>query len=300
VTGLSQSGSRGAGIAAVALALTGFSWGFILTKLIGQLGMPPPELAFWRLLIGSSVLIAIALAWRVPWPQSKLAVILAGLAFGAHQLLYITATQWTSVAIVALIGATQPLLIALVSHRTVGERVPRAVLGCAVLALAGVAVVVHANLHDSSRSLRGDLIAVVNVFAVTAYFLVAKRARVSGAPTLTLTAGVLFVALLVVAPAAAWGGVTAPGDRQWIYLLLLALGSGNGHLLLNWAHRRVSAALAALILALLPVLTAVWAHLVLGEPLGWRHGVGIVLVVAAIELGRRAEASGAAAEAASP
>ena len=288
---MSSSGSRGAGIAAVVLALTGFSWGFILTKLLGQLGVAPPVLAFWRLLIGSSVLIAIALAWRVPWPRSMRQVVLAGVAFGGHQLLYITATHWTSVAIVVLIGATQPLLIAIVSHRTVGERVPRAIYGCGLLALGGVALVVQANLHDSSRSLSGDLLAVVNVVVVTVYFLVAKRARLDGAPTLTLTAGIMFVALLVVAPAAAYTGVSEPGTTAWIYLLLLALGSGNGHLLLNWAHSRVSAALAALILALLPVLSGVWAHLVLGEPLGWQHGVGMVLVVAAIEVGRRADAA---------
>jgi len=253
--------------------------------------MAPPVLAFWRLLIGSATLIAVALIWRVPWPRSRLLVLLAGIAFGGHQLLYITATHSTSVAIVALMGATQPLLIAMVSRRTIGERVPRAMYGCGVLALAGVAIVVHANLDDSSRSLGGDLLAAVNVVVVTAYFLLAKRARLEGAPSLTLTAGILFVALLVVLPAALHAGVAEPGKTAWIYLLLLALGSGNGHLLLNWAHRHVTAALAALILALLPVLVAIWAHLVLGEPLGWSHAAGMVLVIAAIELGRRADAA---------
>jgi probable blue pigment (indigoidine) exporter len=281
----SPNETRGAGIAAVFLALAGFSWGFTLAKLIG---LPAPVIAFWRLLIGAGTLALAGVALRTPWPRSRF-VVLAGLAFGVHQLLYITATQTTSIAVVALIGATQPLLIAAVSHRTVGEHVPRALFACSLLALVGVGFVVHANLDASSRTLRGDLLAVANLFMVTIYFLAAKRARLDGAATVTLTAAILGIAFVVVTPFALYAGVVAPAGSQWAFLLLLALASGNCHLLLNWAHRRVTAALAALILAGLPVLAGVWAHLVLDEPLDWRHVVGMAVVVGAIELGRRAD-----------
>ena len=36
----------------------------------------------------------------------------------------------------------------------------------------------------------------------------------------------------------------------------------------------------------MPVLSSVWAYLVLDEAFTWRHGVGMALVICAIELGR--------------
>lgn len=278
---------RTVALAAVIVAVCGFSWGFILVKLIG---FPPPVLAFWRLFIGAAALHAAARIAGIRYPRLTGATVVAGLAFGAHQLLFIAATQNTSVAIVTLIAAVQPLVVAVLSRRVVGERVDPWLFGCAALAVSGVAVVVYANIDAASRSLTGDVLAVVNLFAFTAYFLAAKRARTGGAHTVTFTATVLWVALAVVAPVAALVGLAVPDGRQLGLLLLLALGSGNGHLLVNWAHPRISAALSSLVLAAVPLLASVWAHLVLGEPYGWRHLLGMLLVVAAIETGRRIEA----------
>jgi len=278
--------STGAGLAAVVVSVTGFSWGFILVKLIA---LPPPLLAFWRLVIGAAALLIVALLLRAPFPKLRGSLIVAGLAFGVHQLLFITCTSWTSVAIVTLIAALQPLLVALLSKRIVGEPVSPALFGCASVAVAGVAIVVNANLGHESRSLSGDLLAICNMFAFTAYFLAAKRARIDGAPTLTFTACALSIALVVVCPALLWVDSDWPTTRQWGFLALLALGPGNCHLLVNWAHTRISAALSALILAALPMLSSIWAYLVLNEPYTPQHLLGILIVLGAIEAGRRVE-----------
>jgi drug/metabolite transporter (DMT)-like permease len=284
-----KRGGAGSGVAALAVAVTAFSWGFIIVK---GLGLPPGTIAFWRLLIGAGALVVVAAAMRVPWPASWGPVLGAGVCFGLHQLVYIAATQRTSVAIVTLLGALQPLAVALVSRRTVGERVPGALVGWAAVGVAGVAVVVIANLDDASRSLDGDLLAVLNVFLYTGFFLFSKRARGEGAPVVTLTAGALGVALLVVAPALLWVEPVRPeAGWQWGLLALLALLPGNGHLLVNWAHVRVSATLASLVLAAVPLLSSVWAHLLFGEPYGPWHVLGMVLAGAAIEGGRRVEAA---------
>lgn len=290
VTGSCPSGpaptERGAGLAAVVVAATAFSWGFIIMK---SVALPPPVLGLYRLAIGAAVLSTAALLLRTRWPRTPGWALAAGVAFGANQLFVIAATQQTSVAIVTLIGATQPLLVTLASRRTVGERVPAALFGWSLAAVAGVLIVVDANLGDPSQSAIGDVFAVAAVLTFTGYFLLAKRARIAGAPTLTMTASMLWAALAVVVPAALVAGPRAPTGRDGLLIALLALGPGNGHLLLNWAHRKVSAALASLVLAGLPLLSALWAHLILGEPYTWRHVVGMLLVVAAIEGGRRAE-----------
>lgn len=264
----------------------GFSWGFIIVK---SVPLSAPVIAAWRLAIGAAVLVAVAALFRLPYRRLG-ASALAGAAFGVHQLLFIEATKLTAVAIVTLLGAAQPLLVALGSRRIARERVPGPLWAMAALALGGIAVVVGADLGHETRSLAGDLLAVANVVAFTAYFLLGKRARAEGAHTVTFTASMLAAAFVVVLPFALFRGWEAPAGADVALIALLALGPGNGHLLLNWAHRRVSAALASLVLASMPLLAALWAHLVLGEPYTWRHVVGIVLVAAATEGGRRVEA----------
>jgi drug/metabolite transporter (DMT)-like permease len=278
--------SRGAGIAAVMMAVMAFSWGFIIIK---TLPLPAPVIAAVRLAIGAVVLTAAAAALRVPWPLTRLSVLGAGVAFGAHQLVFILATQLTSVAIVTLVAATQPLMVAMVSYRALGERVSPWLWGCSVVAVAGVSIVVLASAGQVSRSWQGDLLAVLNAVLYTAYFLFAKRARMDGAPTLTFTASFLWVALAVVAPVVLVTGVTVPTAAQLGLLVVLALGPGNGHLLVNWAHRRVTAALSSIVLASIPILSSLWAKLVLGEPFTWQHVAGMTLVVIAIDRARRAE-----------
>lgn len=279
---------RGGGLAAAVVAVLGFSWGFTIVKVVP---LDPAPLAAWRLGLGSAGLGAIALAWRMPWPRLRGATLVAGAAFGAHQLLFISATRLTSIAVVTLIASIQPLVVALVSRRVIAEPVPRALVAWSVVGIAGVAVTMLATGGDEVRSLPGDLLAVANLVAFTGYFLAAKRARVDGAPTLTFTATFLGVALVPVAPVAALGGLSGlqVDGAAFGLLLLLAFGPGSGHLLLNWAHPRVSAALASLALASVPALASLWAHLVLGEPFGVWHVVGIGVVAAAIDGGRRVE-----------
>jgi len=89
---------RGAGLAAVVVAVTAFSWGFILFK---AMSLPMPVISFWRVALGAALLTGAALVLRVPWPEHKRFVIGAGIAFGAHQLVLIGAVKLTSVAIVS-------------------------------------------------------------------------------------------------------------------------------------------------------------------------------------------------------
>ena len=283
-----RSGSQvGAGVAAVVVATIGFSTGFPIVK---GIELPAATIAAWRLGLGVTVLGVAALLLRAPLPKRPGPIVAAGLAFGVHQLLFVEATKLTAIAIVTLVAAMQPLLVGLVSRRAVGEPVPRALVGWAVLAVSGVVLVAAATWGDDSRSLLGDLLAVANLAAFTTYFLAAKRARNAGAPALTFTVGFLGVAFLAILPIALLGDTIVPIRMLDASLLLvLALLPGNGHLLLTWAHSRVSAAMSSLVLAGIPVLASLWGRLFFDEPFGIYHVVGILAVVAAIEGGRRIE-----------
>ncbi len=277
----------GAGVGAVVLAAIVFSSGFVLVK---GLPLPAATIAFWRLVIGAGALLVAALVLRVGPPVRWGAMIGAGLAFGVHQLLYILATQQTSIAIVTLVGGAQPLVLALVSARALGERFSGRLLLWSLVAVVGVAIVVWANLDDRSRSLSGDVLSVLNLIAVSVFFLFIKRARTDGVHTLTLTTGMLLGALVVVTPVLALSEQRLPATgTHWVVIAALALLPGNGHLLVNWALSRVSTTLASLTLAAVPLLASIWAHLAFGEPYGVEHVLGSLFVAAAVEGGRRAE-----------
>lgn len=73
-------------------------------------------------------------------------------------------------------------------------------------------------------------------------------------------------------PPATWAGVA------YIALLPTALG----YFLATWAVRRSSPTLVAAYTTLQPLLSALLAVVFLGEVLGWRQGVGFVLIVAGL------------------
>ena len=292
------------GLLALVGALLVFSLGFPLVKAIP---LPAAGIALPRLLLAAAVIAVAAGVLRHSWPRPTGPVLLAGLAFGAHQLLFIGATQRTSIAVVTLVGAMQPLLVAVLAPVVVGERVRPVVVAWCAVAVGGVALVVLADVDDPARSTGGDLLAVVNLLSFTVYFLAAKRARQAAVPATTLTVTQYLVAAGVVLPAFLLAGSPLPGDpppaaadaavgvgagATVLLLVLLAFGPGNGHLLLNWAHARTSAALAALVLAAVPLLASVWAAVLYDEPLGAVHVVAAVLVAASVEGARRAEARG--------
>ena len=300
------------GLVALLLALLVFSLGFPLVKAIP---LPAAGIALPRLLLAAALIAVAAVLLRQRWPRPTGPVLVAGLAFGAHQLLYISATQRTSIAVVTLVGALQPLLVAVLAPAVVRERVRPVVVGWCAVAVGGVALVVLADVGDPARSTAGDVLAVINLLAFTVYFLAAKRARQAAVPATTLTVTQYVVASAVVLPAFLLAGAPLPGDPRpaaadaavvagagvtVLLVVLLALGPGNGHLLLNWAHARTSAALAALVLAAVPLLASVWAALLYDEPLGWVHLVGAVLVAVSIEGARRAEARSTVRTAAPP
>ena len=292
-----------AGFAAVVLATFAFSWGFILVKAVR---LPAATTACLRLAISAVVLGCWVLLARPGRPSRIGPVFGAGVCFGVHQLLYVPAAQLTSIAIVTVVASLQPLVVSLLAHRFLRERVPLGLVLWSLVAILAVALVVSGSYDDDSRSLLGDVLSGFNLFAFTGYFLFAKRARDQGTPTLTLTWLVALIALGVVLAFVALISLTrsasvaatplGPGTLelprfawQWLLLAILAVGPANGHLLLNWAHPRVTAAFASLVLSSVPLWSAIWARIVFGEAYGPRHVIGMVLAACAIEGGRRIE-----------
>ena len=271
-----------------ALALTVLMWGLsaVAIKAVTAGGLVTALYRLW---------FAIPVLWLLMlWPglRTRLdarwlkACLVGGGLFGFHQILYFTSLKLTSVVNVSLIGALQPALVLLVAGRMFGERVTARAVGWSTLALAGTMVVVLGAEHASASALRGDVLAWVNLFAFTAYFLASKRFR-THVGTWEYVIGMTTVAGIVMLTANLVTGqdLSAPSRHDIALLVAIAVFPGTlGHVFSNWAHAHVTAFVSSMILLAVPVVATAGAYAFLGERFTALQAVGGAVVLFAIAM----------------
>jgi drug/metabolite transporter (DMT)-like permease len=275
------SGRARLGAAAVLLAV--LIWGFTNT-LIKLSPLPALTFAVHRLWLGSLILLAafFATGRRLSWETVR-ASAPGGALLGIEIAFFFSAVKHTSIADVAVISALQPALVLLVAGRLFGEVVRGRQIVWTAVSLAGVVLVTLGSAGTPAWSLRGDLLAVGSLFAWTAYFLVSKRAR-ADVPALDYTTVVFVCATIVVVPLALASGHAVGGVRASDLATLLAFvaGASAGHLLVAWAHSSVDVSVSSLAMLAQPVVSAVAALLILGEPLTPLTIVGGTIVLGSL------------------
>ncbi len=281
-----SAGFVGASLAAVA-------WGFagILAALTTCSGITA---SFWRLLIGACFYsVALAVKRRRLSAAVLRACVPGGLFLAGDVVFFFSAIKLTSIAIVSVIGAMQPVVVSLAARRLFAERRTGWDLTWMAVAIGGVVLTVVGTSSARPDRLSGCLLAAVSMLCWSAYWIVSKRARASYG-SLEYTAGVTFVALIVLVPVTlisdhGVGHLTA-GD--WLPLLLIAVIPGGGHLVMNWVHRYMAASLSSIIGNLNTLVAAVAAVPILGQSLTPVQGLGVVVAlggVIALAILRRGE-----------
>ena len=248
-----------------------------------------PVFSFWRLWLGVPVLgVATLLLLRnggrrpnrraLRWP------LYSGLAFGLHQLMFMTALKATSVTDVSLMNTLAPIVVAIVAVPLFGERPSRSFRLWTLLAMAGAAVVVLGASSGPQGQPLGMVLALGNVFAFAAFFLVSKLSRVD-IDVLPFLLGTMFVAALTVS-AFVWithQPLGAIGGRDLLFTLAVAAGPGAiGHFATTWPLRWVAANVPPVIRLAQPVLSGVLAFLILGEAITSAHLLGGSLTLAGV------------------
>ncbi|MEY2565709.1 MAG: hypothetical protein QOE35_238 [Actinomycetota bacterium] len=260
------------------------TWGFgpILIK---EIEVPGLVLAFWRLWLGFAVM-ALAMAAtgrRVRWASVRRSAI-GGACFGVNVALFVSAVQRTSVAEVTLISSFQPVLVLLVAGPLFGERPGRREIGLVAAALVGVAVFEAGAARGPVWSLSGDVLAVGALLTFTGYYLASKQVR-EHLDAIEYMACALLVAAAVVTPIAVLSGqpLGAVHGASWMWLALFVLFPGAlGHFLVNWAHAFVDVTISSVIVVGLPVVAALLALVLLGEPLGPLEVAGGLVVITCV------------------
>lgn len=245
----------------------------------------PAGLIFWRSLFGALALGAFLLVRR-QWQhlsgrRELLAVLGVSLLMAAHWLTYFQAIKLSSVAVAVTAIFTYPALTVLLEPLAFGERPHLLDVVLAVVALAGVGLIVPSlSLGDSA--VQGVLWGVLSalLFALRNVFYRRWLRRIGGGQ-------LMLYQLLLVMPAAAL--LMQPADialRDWALLALLGVVfTGVAHSLFVASMRFLKAKTVSLIACLQPVYGIIAAALALQEYPGARTvmGAGIVLSVAVVE-----------------
>lgn len=241
-----------------------------------------------RLIIGAAALgLAAAAAAESRAAFARLprgAVLLAGAAIGAYNLLFFMAVSLAGVGVGTAVAIGSGPLWA-TAYETLALRRPpglarAAALGCAV---AGVAILGAAG-GGAGGSALGVALA-LGAGACYATYSLATSAVSGRAPAATVAAATFAVAALVAAPAllvapTAWLAAPESWAETWAALLFLGVGAtGVSYALYTWGLARVAASTAVTLALIEPVTAWALAVAVVGESVTLPGAVGAGLIL---------------------
>jgi drug/metabolite transporter (DMT)-like permease len=265
-------------------------------RALGELS--PFEVALARFVLAGAVYAALLLA-RPPRVTRRDLAGLAALGFVAiplNQGLFLGGLSLTTPGHAALLYATTPVFVFLLGAWRGEERAtPRKLAGIGV-AFAGVALVLASRgqlsgVGDARAGLVGDVLVLLAVVAWAVYVVFGKayvgRYGVVTTTGLTVVIGtLLYVPLgLALSREAHFRALSPVGWASVAYLVMLT--SVVAYLLYYWALARAEASRVAIWSNTQPVLTALLAWAVYGDPLTGVFVAGGALVIAGVAVTQR-------------
>ena len=279
--------------AAIALAVVSVSFSAIF---ISWSTSPFITIALYRLALASLILVPFVLANRASVLALSRKEVLGMMGVGAilatHFTLWIGSLKLegvsVSVASSVILVTSHPLMVGLLSHFVLKERLNAWMALGIGLGFSGVVVIAFADSSARSASLVGDLLAFLGGVAAGFYFLAGRRLRqriplIAYAFVVYVTAtGVLFLYALVLRES-----LVPVGDvpREMILFLAMALiPQIGGHTLYNWSLRWIPAPVVSLSLVGEPIGSSLLAWILLQQVPGIAVGIGGALALAGIYL----------------
>lgn len=286
------------------LVLVVVIWAFnvTVTKYILGEGFQPLSFAAIRYALAALAFVALTLtlehSLRVSGRRSLGQVGIAVAALFVNQICFVYALEYTTATTVSLLIGTMPIIAGLLGTVTGLEHVPPRFWLAAGVSAAGVALVALGSGGDVS-DVRGILLALGMVATWSIYSVAVAPLMHTYSPyrISTLVIGVTSLALTVVG-----AGQIADQDFDFTWLVWLGLAFAVvGPLVLTtvlWftAVHRVGPARATLVVNLQPFIGALFAVVLLSEPLSALQIAGGVLIAAGLGLAGRHGAVPAPAE----
>lgn len=282
------------GLVASLLFVLIWSTGFIVARAVFP--HAAPELVLAVRLSASTLLLAGGALWAgQAWPRGR-RLALHLLAGAMLHGLYLTVSWWAvsrgmPAGIMSLLGATQPLMVAVASVALLGERLPgRAWAGLAI-AIAGVTCVLLPAIERGGAGGVPVIPAIAGVCAIIAMTggTLIQRSGLSDDPILMSGAvqnlGGMMVAMAATLIVGEWRWDNHP--LLWVSLGWSVLGlSAGGLSLLVWLVRHQGPTRMSMLLLLVPPIAAMEAWALFGERLGPVQLAGFALALGGVLLGR--------------
>jgi drug/metabolite transporter (DMT)-like permease len=271
------------GIAFVLLATVGWSLSGIFVRFLP--GLTGWEINCWRGLSMSLALVAwLTATYGVRGTIEKFRVIplpamvaCAGF-FALGSTLYVTSLTLTSTANVSAIGAISPLFAATMAPLVTRERASLLTWAAAVMALGGVAVIVHDGL-TSGRYI-GDLLAVLVALSFAGQTMALRRYRnLELMPAMAAGGFVVFVLAALFG-----GGLSVPAHEIAVLSLMGPVQLAIPILLYARGARSVPGVTLTIIVMLDVVLNPLWTWIGVGEVPSAESLIGSAIIIGAVAL----------------
>lgn len=254
----------------------------------------PTATAFWR------VALAVPALWLLYSLKPKtrprrysckwVLLLAAAFAFAGDLAFWHSSIKFTSVANATLLANLASIFVTLAAWIFLRQRPTRIFLTGLGAALVGVTLLVRTSLEFSATGFLGDALGVVTAIFYAGYILAVKGLRDRGETTLQLMAVTTTVTAIILLPVALATGeqmlpVTVIGWLNLIGLALISHAAGQG--LIAYALAHLPAAFSSVSLLFQPVMAALFAWLLLAEPLVPLQVAGGLIVLLGIYLARR-------------
>lgn len=253
----------------------------------------PLQLTAIRWAVAAPFLVGLAILidrpdWRAALREWPMHLLQAGLGLIAFCLLSYEALRHTTALNAALVGATNPALIAVVAALVVRQRMrPRSVVGLAISLLGVLLVLTDGRLLQvfTTDYNVGGLFMLGAVAVWTAYTVIGRFLKT---PPVASAAVQATMAAVVLAPISltVGGPITLDAGGLWGVVYICIFPSVLSLMLWNISVKKIGADRAGVYLNLMPVFTALIA-LALGTPITLVQLVGGALVIAGVWLTSR-------------
>jgi drug/metabolite transporter (DMT)-like permease len=246
-------------------------------------GVDPVTLLFLRFLMAGSLMLAVMLAKKIPFPRGPSLAGLVGmgaLGYVGQSLCYFNALTLASAGLVALLLYLYPALVTAFSALIFREPITRAKITALLLALCGAVLVIGPG--GEAQPL-GIILGLGAAFIYSLYILAGNRI-LKDVPAFPSSAVIMMSAGAAFGLLAAYQGLHLPVNLSgWMAVFGLTIVSTIIAILTFMAGmQRVGPTNAALLSTLEPVVTLALAALLLGESLTLFKLAGGGLILAAV------------------
>lgn len=243
--------------------------------------MPSTTVAWWRLVVGAAVLLALRRPWRRSWTRRALAVAAAlGMATATMNVIFYAAISLLPLGTVVSLEFLGPVAVAAITGRGWRPRCAAALALLGVVSVSGLGV----DLGETGQR-TGVLLALAAGAAWAAYILLSRRVAAAGSGIDSLAVGMVLGALVYAPFAFATAGIALTSVRSaamalGVGLLSTAVPYGLDQVVL----KRIGTDAFALLSSLMPATSMLVGAALLRQLPGAWELVGLVLVSAAVAL----------------